>query len=141
MMKYHVLFCFQKHSIRLAAAPTPRPVSVLVRGMKPALDAAGGWSPKPCRPALSSVHELLLRLRQPPRPQDAVSGHAEPVTLCCGSAQPTPWRAQSLGIDARQPQEPTPAWRNTSEALCRAGLERRRVLQQGPGNSGSTVWG
>lgn len=39
--------------------------------MQAAPDAAGGSSPKRCGPALSTVHELLLRLQQPPQPQDS----------------------------------------------------------------------
>ena len=120
----------------LPPGQSPAAGSVLAGGMQPAPHAASGSSPKRCRPALSTAHELVLWLQRPlqPRPRGrGFKARRAGDTGGSGNAKKMLWRARFLGIDARQSQAPKSAWRNASEALCSSGLQRSRVLQQGLG--------
>lgn len=141
MMKYRVLYCFQKHSIRLAADPTPRPVSCSgIGGGGEAVTGPGccqWFEPKAmqtCSEHSARACASAAAAAPAPAPGCGFKAHAAGDAGCSEKAKKNLlWRAQSLGIDAGQSRAPRSAWRNTSEALCSAGLQRSRALQQGPG--------
>lgn len=136
----HILFCFQKHSVQLATAPTPRPGSCsgICAGGEAVTSPGSGWcSERKEMQTCSGQGAQAPALAAVAAPASAPWCYSEMHTAgdmgYSGNARKRLWGVQSLGIDARQSQVSKSAWRNTSDALCSTGLQRSRVLQQGCG--------